>query len=289
MQARTLLGPQSLTVRAEIRTLFGLAHPGAPTTIRYERVADQVVRVVLDRPEVANALNVQTFVELDEALDRIERDDDVRVWMLTGAPRSDGRPWFSAGADMKESQAPAGGHPSRFVDPAAVVDRIDDLLKPSIAVIAGFCTTGALELAMACDLRLAAASARLSDWHLRTTGLGIGQWGAAVRLSRLVGIDKAKQLLLTGVEVDGAEAQRIGLVSRTVPDPRVESEALELASTIASMPPKGVRTTLAFLGLQEDMSKHDAAHWARLAPALTGLHLRPFADAADRFFDRRGK
>jgi hypothetical protein len=69
----------------------------------------------------------------------------------------------------------------------------------------------------------------------------------------------------------------------------VESEALELASTIASMPPKGVRTTLAFLGLQEDMSKHDAAHWARLAPALTGLHLRPFADAADRFFDRRGK
>ena len=85
-------------------------------------------------------------------------------------------------------------------------DEVPRDFGPSIAVIGGFCTTGALEVAMACDLRIAADTARISDWHLKTTGLGIGQWGAAVRLTRLVGIDKAKELLLTGVEISGAEA-----------------------------------------------------------------------------------
>jgi enoyl-CoA hydratase/carnithine racemase len=251
--------------------------------IRYESLAEHVVQVTLDRPDVANALNQRTFVELNDAVGRIEADDDVRVWLLTGAARHDGLPWFSAGADMKEALDP--GRPS--VDPAEVVDRVDDLLKPSIAVIAGFCTTGALELAMACDLRIAAQSARLCDWHLRTTGLGIGKWGAAVRLSRLVGVDKAKELLLTGVEIEGVEAARIGLVNRAVPDEKLQGAALELATTIAALPPKGVRTTLGFLGLQSGMEKYEAMRWADLAPALMGLELRPFRDAADRFMGRR--
>lgn len=118
------------------------------------------------------------FQQLDDALRRVERDDDVRVWMITGAPRADGRPWFSAGADFGAARD-ADDVP--VVDPARVIDRIDDMLKRSIAVIGGLCTTGALELALACDLRLAGESARLSDWHLRATGMGIGQWGAAVR------------------------------------------------------------------------------------------------------------
>jgi enoyl-CoA hydratase len=251
--------------------------------IRYESPAEHVVQVTLDRPEAANALNQRTFVELNDAVGRIEADETVRVWLLTGAPRRDGRPWFSAGADMKEALDP--GRPS--IDPAAVVDRIDDLLKPSIAVIPGFCTTGALEVAMACDLRIAAQSAPLCDWHLRTTGLGIGKWGAAVRLSRLVGVDKAKELLLTGAEVDGAEAARIGLVNRAVPDQELEVVALEIATTIAALPPKGVRITLGFLGLQSGMEKHEAMRWAHLAPAYMGLELRPFRNAADRFKDRR--
>jgi enoyl-CoA hydratase/carnithine racemase len=249
--------------------------------LRYEVVADHVVRVMLDRPEVANALSLDLFAELDDAVARIEADDDVRVWLLTGAPRADGRPWFSAGADLK---TPAASGPS--VDPATVVDRIDALLKPSIAAIGGFCTTGALELAMACDLRVAGATARLSDWHLKATGLGIGQWGAAVRLSRLVGVDKAKELLLTGVEVTGKEAARIGLVNRSVPDDEVEDVAMEMALAIAAMPPKGVRATLGFLSLQQDMAKDEALSWADRTPALMGLRLRPFDDAAARFAAR---
>lgn len=254
-------------------------------TIRYEQPADHVVRIVLDRPEAANALSPQLFAELDDALDRIEADDDVRVWIITGAPRTDGRPWFSAGADLKAGLADAS-RPDRLVDPADVVTRIDDLLKPSIAVIGGFCTTGALEVAAACDLRIAADDARLSDWHLKATGLGIGQWGAAVRLSRLVGVDKAKELLLTGVEVSGIEAAAMGLVNRSVPQAELDDAGLDLATTIASLPPRGVRTTLGFLALQQDMDRHEALRWAELAPGFMGLDLRPLRDAAARFEER---
>jgi enoyl-CoA hydratase/carnithine racemase len=250
--------------------------------VRYEVVADHVVRLTLDRPPAANALSLALFAELDAAVRRIEADHDVRVWLLTGAPRPDGRPWFSVGADMKD--AFAADRPT--IDPAAVIDHIDDLLKPSIAVVPGFCTTGALELVMACDLRIAGTSARFCDWHLKATGLGIGRWGAAARLSRLVGLDKAKELLLTGDEIDGDEAKAIGLVNRVVPDKDLQVHAIELASTIASMPPKGVRTTLGYLSLQEDMAKREAIAFADRAPELMGLKLRPFRDAAERFTKR---
>jgi enoyl-CoA hydratase len=251
--------------------------------LRYATIADHVAQVTLARPEAANALSPALLAELDDVVARIDADDDVRVWLLRGAPRSDGRPWFSAGADLKAARQPYAG---RAVNPARLVDRIDDLLKPSIAVIQGFCTTGALELVMACDLRIAGSSARLSDWHLKATGLGIGQWGSAVRLSRLVGAANAKELLLTGIEIPGDEAERIGLVNRCVPDTDVDRVALDMATAIAGMPRRGVRTTLGFLSMQQDLSKHEALRLADRAPELMGLTLRPLDDAAARFEGR---
>jgi enoyl-CoA hydratase/carnithine racemase len=253
-------------------------------TLRLDFPADHVARVTIDRPEVANALNSAFFVDLSAALDAIESEDDIRVWLLTGAARADGRQWFSAGVDMKGA---AQGPEEWPVPPLSVLDRIDDMLKPSIAVIGGVCTTGALELALACDLRVAARSARLSDWHLKRTGLGIGAWGMAARLSRLVGVDKAKELLLLSREIDGAEAERIGLVNAAVPDDELMAHALEWATTIGSMPRRGVRTTLGYLQLQADMSKRDAMRWAELTPEFMGVQLRPFRDAADRFYADR--
>src|SRR5215218_1570605 len=109
----------------------------------FDLPAPHVARITLNRPHVANALSVGLLGELSDAIERIAQDDDIRVWMLTGSPREDGRPCFSAGADMKEAAAPDA--PPRF--PGAVLaNRIDELLKPSIAVIDGVCTTGALEL-----------------------------------------------------------------------------------------------------------------------------------------------
>ena len=248
--------------------------------IRYETPREHVVRIVLDRPERANALDSEMLLELHDAVGRVLADDDVRAWLLTGSPRTDGRPWFSSGVDMKEALDPAG---PAAIDGADVADLIDDALKPSIAVIDGVCTTGALELALACDMRVAATTAELSDWHMKRSGLGIGAWGAAARLSRLVGVDKAKELLLLSEVVDGMEAARIGLVNRAVPSERLMETALDMASTIAAMPPRGVRTTLGYLSLQADMSKREAMRWGGLTPDLMGVRLRPFGDAAARF------
>jgi enoyl-CoA hydratase/carnithine racemase len=271
--------------------LMGSQRPEeAGPQLRLERPSEHVAVVVIDAPAVANALNARFFGELAVALDTIEQDDAIRAWLLTGAPRPDGRPWFSSGADLREAAGGRGsgaGPRGPAIDPAAVIDRVDDLLKPSVAVIAGVCTTGALELAMACDLRIAAESARLSDWHLKRTGLGIGAWGSAVRLSRLVGVDKAKELLLLGEEVSGTEAERIGLVNKAVPDDDLMPEALRWAATIAERPRRGVRATLGFLQLQADMPKNEALRWAQLTPGYMGLELRPFQDAAHRFYRNR--
>jgi enoyl-CoA hydratase/carnithine racemase len=254
--------------------------------IRVDHPADHVAQVVLDRPAQANAITPQMLEELYDAVVTIEADDEVRVWLLTGADRPDGRRWFSSGLDLRAvgtSEEPSGFEAQRLVD------RIDDMLKPSIAVIGGLCTTGAMEIVLACDLRLAGRSARMSDLHLQLSGLGIGGWGLAARLSRLVGVDKAKELLLLSAEIDGAEAARIGLANRVVEDDALDAYALEWATTIASRPRRGIRTTLGYLALQAEMSKRDAMRWGELAPELMGLKLRPFSDAAARFLaDRDG-
>lgn len=250
--------------------------------IRYEELTGDVVRLTLHRPSAANALDARLFGQLDAALTRIEAAG-AKAWILAGAPRTDGRPWFSAGADLK--QALQGEPP--HVDPKAVIDRIDDMLVPSVAAIAGFCTTGALELVLACDIRIAATSARFCDWHLKTTGLGIGRWGAAVRLSRLIGLGPATDMLLTGDEVTGADALRLGLVTRCVDDAELEQAAVDVATTIASRPRRGVRTTLGFLHLQAGMTENEALRWADLTPELMGLELRPLRDTASRFAEDR--
>ncbi|MFC8430069.1 enoyl-CoA hydratase/isomerase family protein [Streptomyces sp. NPDC057253] len=254
--------------------------------IAVDTPAEHVRRVTLSRPDHANAINKRMLAEILDAVEDIAADDSVHVWLLRGAPRRDGRPWFSAGADMKEALSPPV---DATVDGADVCDRIDALLKPSIAVIGGVCTTGALELALACDLRVAGQSAVFSDYHLVRSGLGIGAWGLAPRLSRLVGVDKAKELLLLSSDVPAPEAQRIGLVNHVVDDAALDEETFTIATRIASMPRRGVRATLGFLQEQAGLGVHDAQALARRFPELMGIRLRPFSDAASRFYtDRTG-
>jgi enoyl-CoA hydratase/carnithine racemase len=232
----------------------------APARPPVEIHDDGAVRVLrLNRPERLNAINAAMLNDLTGAVRAIRRDRAVRCAVLTGSPRPDGRPCFSAGDDLAEAAAgatPAGNPGLRLTN------MIDDMLTPSIAVIDGVCTTGALELAMACDLRVVADSASISDWHLSRLGSGLGGWGASTRLARLVGVAQAKDLILTGKVIDGAEALRIGLAQRLYPSATVWDEAMAMARAVAGMDPRGVRATMAHLSRVQDLSKEESLAFA---------------------------
>ena len=157
----------------------------------------------LNRPERLNALDSRSIEQLTAAVRQARRDDSIRCLIVTGAPRPDGRPCFSAGDDLKEAAAGAlpPGNPG-----AVLCDLLDDLLTPSIAVVDGVCTTGAIELALACDLRIVAETAQISDWHLKRLGSGLGGWGARTRLSRLVGVAQAECAQLRAAVLEFREA-----------------------------------------------------------------------------------
>ncbi|CAB4364149.1 MAG: enoyl-CoA hydratase [Actinobacteria bacterium] len=240
-----------------------------------------VAQVTLNRPGAANALSPGLFNELAAALKDIEKDDEIGCWILTGAPRLDGRPWFSAGADLKGFATRSPGD----IDPSRVINDIDDSLKPSIAAIDGLCTTGGLELVLACDMRVAAHTAQFCDWHLSRLGAGIGAWGAATRLARLVGTPKATELLLTGDQIDGAEAARIGLANRVVDSSDLLASAVALAATIASKRSEGVRLTMEFLNQQSMLSKHEALRLAERISSVMRIDRR-FPDMMQRVYER---
>lgn len=239
--------------------------------ITWSEPEDGVAVVTLSRPDRLNTLTAPLFDELEAALTRIERNDEIRVWALAGAPRRDGRPCFSAGVDVRafaEGKGVSEGQGFR------ITNRIDDMLKPSIAVIDGVCSTGGAELALACDLRIVGEAAEISDWHLKKLGTGLGAWGASTRWARLLGVQRAKEIILTGKVVSGAEAYRIGFASELHPSASLWDAALETLRTIAGMDPRGLKLTLAHLDRIDDMSRDQALRWAELAPEWLGVRVR---------------
>lgn len=186
---------------------------------------DGVARLTLNRPDKLNALTPSVFVALRAELDAIATDDAVRCVVLQGAGRS-----FCAGHDLDaiSNHDPA---PSRHFE-TETVDALENLPKPTIAKIHGHCYTGGLELALGCDILMAAESARLGDTHGQW-GL-VPVWGMSVRLPERVGRSTAKELMFTSRRIDGIEAQRIGLVDRVVADDQLDEVAGELALEIAA-------------------------------------------------------
>ena len=239
--------------------------------IRFEKPEAGIGVITLDRPERLNALTTPLFEEVDAAITRAERDDDVRVLVLTGAPRPDGRPCFSAGVDVR---AFADGTGVTEENGFALTNRIDDLLMPTVALIDGICSTGGVELALACDLRILGESAQISDWHLKKLGTGLGAWGASTRWARLLGVQRAKEIILTGKVVTGEEALRIGFASELHPSESLWDGALTTLRAIAGMAPDGLRLVLAHLDRVEDMTRDQALQWAKLAPDWLGVKVR---------------
>lgn len=189
--------------------------------------------ITINRPKALNALSRATVAELDRAVQELDADDSVRAIILTGA----GEKAFVAGADIGEFNAlESANEAAEYARGGqAVLDRIETLPKPVIAAINGYALGGGCELAMACDIRMAADTARLGQPEIN---LGIiPGYGGTQRLPRLVGKGMAKSLVLGGDPITAQEALRIGLVDVVVPAAELMQKAMELAERLAAKPP----------------------------------------------------
>lgn len=198
---------------------------------------DHIGVITINRPEVHNAISLEIIARLGELVDAIREDAAVRVVILTGA----GDRSFVAGGDVKEFQELTTIDAARRMSATMkdVIDRLVSLPVPVIAAINGYALGGGCELAVACDLRIAADTAKLGYRHVKL-GL-ISGWGGGPRLLRLLPRAQALELMLTGRTLTAQEAASIGLVNRVVPQPDLMTETMKLAREIAAHPPLAVR------------------------------------------------
>ena len=181
--------------------------------------------ITLNRPKALNALNAALIAGLTTVLDSLEADAGIGAVVITGSDKA-----FAAGADIKE-MADLGYVEAFRRNHAAALERVAASRKPTIAAVAGYCLGGGCELALMCDIVIAADTARFGQPEI-TLGIMPGM-GGTQRLPRAIGKAKAMDLILTGRMMDAAEAERAGLVSRVVPAGSLLDEALAIAGKIA--------------------------------------------------------
>jgi enoyl-CoA hydratase len=245
--------------------------------VSYERDG-HIVRITLRRPERLNAIDAAVNRELVEAVERLDADGEARVAILAGEGRA-----FCAGADLG-AVAEGGGE--------ALGDATDSFAgfvsmpraKPVVAAVHGYALAGGLELALACDVVVAAAGTWFGLPEV-TRGL-VAAAGGAIRLPRLVPEKRALEIILTGRRFDAAEALSLGLVSRVVPAGELDGAARELADAIAANAPAAVRESLALVRATRGMTEaqawgHSAAAW-RSVLATDDAH-----EGARAFLERR--
>lgn len=202
-------------------------------TLITETPAEGVLLVRLNRPQALNALNSELLTELGVVLDAAASDDAVRCVVLTGSERA-----FAAGADIKEmsSQSYADMFKADFF--TAQAQKVERFRKPIIAAVAGYALGGGCELAMMCDFIIAADTARFGQPEIN---LGVSPGiGGSQRLTRFIGKSKAMDMILTARQMDAAEAERSGLVSRVVAPDKLVEEAVAAAAKIAAQSPLAV-------------------------------------------------
>jgi enoyl-CoA hydratase/carnithine racemase len=212
---------------------------------------DGIATITINRPEVLNALDPATYTEITDAFRQIERDPDILVGIVTGA----GDKAFTAGADLKIMHT---GNADLSQWTPWRQDRWDfgaTTSKPLIAAINGYALAGGLELALVCDIRIAAQNAVFGTPEVKWNLLhGFG----AYQLPRIISLSHAMEMLLTGEFIDAVAAERIGLVSRVVPASELQAEAQRLARLIAANGPMAVRMTKELVrnGLSASPAEH---------------------------------
>ena len=220
------------------------------STVHFSRPAAHVALLKIDNPPM-NALGRAARAALLQRLDEIETDADIRAVLLTGR----GTRAFCSGDDLKEQaeaqKSKSSAHLGEF---GRVLERIETYRLPVIAAINGWCLGGGLELASVCDIRIASVEAKFV-----CAGVNVGLMASAYRLPRLIGVARAKHMLLTGSPVDAATADKFGLVTAVHAPDTLMIEALALAERIASRAPLSVEATKRTAALAPDLSPEEAA------------------------------
>lgn len=196
---------------------------------------EHVAVLKINRPDALNALNTEVLTELEQAVDRLDADEEVRVIVITGEGRA-----FVAGADIGEMATLSMTEGRRFGQKGQKLYRkIEKMEKPTIAAVNGFALGGGCELAMACDIRYASETAIFGQPE---TGLGITPgFSGTQRLTQLVGKGLATEMILSATNIDANRAKEIGLVNRVTPPEELMEETMKLAEKIASNAPLAVR------------------------------------------------
>jgi len=207
--------------------------------MKYETILvrshDSTAVITLNRPDKLNAMSMMLKEEFIRAVHELDADLSTRVIVITGA----GQKAFTAGADIHEFHGRTPMDQWRMNEHGTLYDAVDRLAKPIVAMINGYCFGGGLELAMACDIRIASNRATLGQTELNIGIIPGG--GGSQRLPRFVGLGQAMRLTLTGDRIDAAEAARIGLVDEVVPHARLERRTFEISGKIAAHSAVAVR------------------------------------------------
>jgi len=228
--------------------------------------------VTLNRPEKKNAMNEQLHAEFVDIIEEIEKSEDLKVMIVTG-----GQEVFSTGSDLADVTDKLPGGPNS-------IERVAEMLKPTIAVINGWCVAGGLELALSCDFRIVSEKALIGDRHIRM-GL-IGGAGSPTRLTRLIGLSKAKELVLTGNVINGEEAYRIGFANRVFPEGKAMDGAMEFAEKLANSSVIALKLSKKSVNSAMDMSEYESIHQVKLL-AEELLASAEFRERVDNFLSKK--
>ena len=235
--------------------------------------------ITINRPDFRNALNLETLQEIEEALEAFRVNHDVRVIIFTGS----GEKSFAAGADIRqlnERTMIEALQPNM----TGTYRRIEDYEKPTIAAINGFALGGGLELALACDIRVAADHAKIG---LPEVGLGIMPGaGGTQRITRIMGKGKAMELILTGDLITAEEAERFGLISKAVPKNILMDTAIQYAGKIASKGPLAVRLAKAAVNKGADIEMETALYLEKLSQTIL-IGSEDKREGTEAFIDKR--
>ncbi len=211
--------------------------------------------LTLNRPEALNALNAQMLRDVLDALRGFDADEAIGCILLRGSERA-----FAAGADIKQMQHLGAAEMAEH-DWAGGWMAMGAIRTPIVAAVSGFALGGGCELAMSCDVLVAADTARFGQPEVK---LGVSPgFGGSQRLTRIVGKPRAMEMCLTGRMIDAAEADRIGLVSRVVPAAELASASLEIARTIAGMSRSATRAIKELVNRAEELPLAEGLRYER--------------------------